>query len=644
MRSAVFSLVACCTMVWVGCGGTDPTPLPGTGGNGGAAGHGGSGAAGGSGGSGGVGGTGGAGGEGGAGGTGGQIGSRIEELLIEFDEFCAWPPLEWDHHPCGWIREGWTRYLVAYGLDEAGNLVDDLEVSWSSSDESVLVVEAGIVRGVGRGDAEIVAEAEGLTERIPFRVVAPAVFRIDVTPGALELSVGEQASVEAVAYGEDGTPLDEAAVYFESMNPLVAVVEGASTVRAVGPGETWIGAYSPDGTPGHVRYAFLEVEGADALPAGAPLSSITWGSTHRCALHVPDGAAVCWGRNEDGQLGRGFQSAPEEAFLVPGPVSGGHAFVQTTSNCGLESSGQLWCWGNNGDGALGLGESVPGTPMPLPVGGDLRFRDVAGSCALDEGGKAWCWGGNTDGEVGTGTAWQDSFDEKDWIIWNPSQVVGDKVFVSIHSGFYSNCALDEAGQAWCWGSNSQGQLGNGNDSLAYAASPVPVAGGHVFVRLVGAFETFCGLTAAGDAWCWGRNDFGQLGSRSPGLPFAASPVLVPGGQVFRDIEIGFFSSCALDDGGAAWCWGNNEYGQVGIGPFAEVLDGPHEVYGGRIFTKIGPSCGVTADGAAWCWGSNFFGTLGGGFRGELAPTPWPVSAPDPDAEPVMWIDGEVPPF
>ena len=156
------------------------------------------------------------------------------------------------------------------------------------------------------------------------------------------------------------------------------------------------------------------------------------------------------------------------------------------------------------------------------------------TCALDEEGQAWCWGENLFGQLGDG-----SFAE---VVSTPVPVIGEHVLTQIQAGGGMTCALDAVGYAWCWGANSYGQLGDGSKPFQGGSGvPVQVTGGHAFVSLAGGSFHFCGLDITGAAWCWGRGLNGQLGNGA-NTPTTSTPVQVIGGYRFSRISAGAESS------------------------------------------------------------------------------------------------------
>lgn len=144
----------------------------------------------------------------------------------------------------------------------------------------------------------------------------------------------------------------------------------------------------------------------------------------------------------------------------------------------------------------------------------------------------------------------------------------------------------------------------------------------------GEFET-CGLSRTGEAWCWGSPD-GYYGSPDPdSLPErSAVPRFVPGGHRFSSISSGSLPTCALDDNGAAYCWGSNLTGEVGDGSYLAKL-GPAPVAGGYHWSHLAAGgshvCAITTTHQAYCWGNQFRGALGNGLASGTSPTPTAVA-------------------
>lgn len=275
--------------------------------------------------------------------------------------------------------------------------------------------------------------------------------------------------------------------------------------------------------------------------------------------------------------------------------------------CAIGSAGETLCWGGNDFGALGNGtlRRFQVTASPAVVEGGLAFTVLSAggenTCGLTSDGRAYCWGRNEASAIGEGTANART---------RPNPVAGGP-FTALSVGSRHMCALS-AGEVYCWGLIDVGQLGRPGGLGAPGVSvptrvPLPEP---VTAVTAGAGHT-CALTAAGRAYCWGSNEYGQLGRGAAGGP--GTPGLVAGGLAFVSITAGSIQTCGLVASGAAYCWGNNFSGRLGTGDVVHRAV-PTLVVGGLTFGALSTggehTCGLTRTGEAYCWGSNFGGQLG----------------------------------
>ena len=340
----------------------------------------------------------------------------------------------------------------------------------------------------------------------------------------------------------------------------------------------------------------------ESLPP--PVASVGAGNIHTCGLTVT-GNAYCWGFNDFGQLGDGSTTGSLTPVLVSGGIRFSSISTQGGHTCGVTSVGDAYCWGENFLGQLGDGTTI-NRLTPVLVSGGLSFASVSAAfsetCGVTTGGDAYCWGENFHGHLGDGTTINRL---------TPVPVAGGLTFASLSTGAQT-CGVTAAGDAYCWGDNRWGKLGDG--TTTNRLTPVRVAGALSFASLSTGFWHTCGMTAAGDAYCWGNNRDGQLGDGTTSNRL--TPVLVSVGLSFASVSAaGGSFTCGVTTAGDAYCWGNNPSGKLGDDTRTD-RHMPVPVAGGLSFASVSTSgahtCAVTTVGAVYCWGSNGEGQLGDG--------------------------------
>jgi alpha-tubulin suppressor-like RCC1 family protein len=263
--------------------------------------------------------------------------------------------------------------------------------------------------------------------------------------------------------------------------------------------------------------------------AGERVLSVSRGSGNICAL-VGEGVAMCSGDNTYAQLGNGTSGAPRAAFA---PVVGSYRFTSLAAMgwapCGIVAGGAAVCWGHNYFAQLGrrttetclVGGTFadPCSTSPGPVSGNISFRtlDVGGghACGIATDGRVYCWGFDMGGVLGTATAPDRCTANNSPCSYTPVLATNRTDFESIHASSGFNCGLTAAGDAHCWGANYEGQLGDGVSSPfgtgGSRREALPVSGGRRFKKLALGDGHACGLTGEGKMFCWGSNERGQLG-------------------------------------------------------------------------------------------------------------------------------------
>lgn len=309
------------------------------------------------------------------------------------------------------------------------------------------------------------------------------------------------------------------------------------------------------------------------VQGGKLFSSVSVGRMHVCAIENGTGTPYCWGDNLFSSSGQ-----PSSTTSIPTPlaVSGNTAAFKNISagwdhTCGVTTAGAAMCWGYYQNGRLGAPVSTsqpsPVAVSPIAGGTQTTYLSVTAgmlhTCGLTTSLRVLCWGslgGLTNG-VPVEVPLQNGSTS-----WSSLSQGGTAIHV---------CATNSLTQVMCWGDGTYGQLGNntygaGNKS----ATPVLVknSGGAAFSPAIVSTATgeahTCGLSAAGNAFCWGVAYAGELGNSSQvesNTPVSAGP------RVFTKIVVGLTHSCALDTSSDIYCWGENSWGQLGLGDRSRTL-------------------------------------------------------------------------
>lgn len=478
-----------------------------------------------------------------------------------------------------------TPTLTSTGTLSTGGGTTEVFTAGVLSSKSVTISNSGIFTLTASDGA-----ATGVSSSFP--VNPGAVATVMVSPSSASVIASQSQQLTALLKDASGNIVNGGTVAWNSSNTSVAIVSASGLVTAVGGGMATLTATS-NGKTGAATITVLA------------FTALTTGQYHTCGL-ISTGAAYCWGENSYGKLGDASTSGSQ----IPVPVYGGFIFTALTSgnyqNCGLTSAGAAYCWGRNDSGELGDG-TTNHRVTPVAVQGGLAFATLtagsAHSCGLTTGHAAYCWGGNNFGQLGDGTQIPRL---------TPVAVQGGLLFASLTTmENYHTCGLTNAGEAYCWGHNGYGELGDG--TTTQRLTPSAVQGGIVFAALAAGSLHTCGLTNAGAAYCWGYNVEGELGDGT--TTGRVVPVRVQGGLVFAALTAGYNQTCGLTSAGAAYCWGYNGHGELGNGNTINRLT-PAAVQGNLVFTAltagVGHTCGVTSSGAAYCWGYNASGQLGDG--------------------------------
>ena len=255
----------------------------------------------------------------------------------------------------------------------------------------------------------------------------------------------------------------------------------------------------------------------------------------------------------------------------------------------------------------------------------LEFYQVSAghdhSCGVTTENRAYCWGRNSEGQLGDGTT---------ITRLAPRAVAGSLRFRQISASFSSTCGVTTDFRAYCWGDNPLGELGDGTTNRRL--EPAPVAGGHRFRQVNTSFEHACAVSYPSNrVFCWGENADGQLGIGTNTGPqvgyygaYSSTPVAILGTRTFRGVSAGYHHSCGVTTDDRVFCWGRNRDGQVGDSSEVWRRPKPTQVAGTRSYRQVDAdrdhTCAVTTGNRAFCWGDGSSGELG---NGKLGKSKWP---------------------
>jgi alpha-tubulin suppressor-like RCC1 family protein len=333
-----------------------------------------------------------------------------------------------------------------------------------------------------------------------------------------------------------------------------------------------------------------------SVPSTTGWSSVKAGFQHACALR--SATLYCWGDGGGGRLGLGTVANHSTPQQVAG-TTWSQLSLGGDHSCAIKSDGTLWCWGAGGNGRLGIGTTAEAL-SPAQVGSATTWRSAAGgrahTCAARTDNTLWCWGDNAFGTLGLGDLVERL---------NPVQVTSGTPWSTQAQGSVGEqtCTTRSDGTLWCWG--DVGAMNVTPVQLDAATTwSVPAAGG----------EFGCGIRTDGSLWCWGRNGSGRLGVGDTG--HRVVPTRVGVATTWSSVTAGMAHACGLRTDGTLWCWGENGAGQLGVGGGASSQNAPVQVTApastGWTSVTAGTrfTCATRTGGALYCWGENNIGQLG----------------------------------
>ena len=398
------------------------------------------------------------------------------------------------------------------------------------------------------------------------------------------------------------------------------------------------------GTPVAAVAATSSVASADPFT----YSSVDIGNSAVCAV-TTDGTAVCWGSNRDQYL---IATSRELNITTPTkvPLPNNDRFVTLDGGanrtwCGLAVSGKVYCWGDHHIGSYFTTTSR--TPVAVEFPHEMTITEVhsgySNGCAINTDAELWCWGDIL--ESGSGQTEP---------MRTPVKVAipnNERVIDFDNGG--ASCAVTNLGNIYCWGhSNGEGQLGIGYaNNFAYAVSVTPLKvltpADVQFVSITTGLEHSCALSTEGKGYCWGDNYQGLFGNDSYANSLFPTPMIVPNDEELTLISTGWYHTCVITISGKTWCFGRGDFGELGTGTTlgGKTYRTPLAPSGTQFKTlsaALGTTCAIDQFDRVWCWGGLNWGTNGNGtLEASLRPAAiLPVGTPTISLDSVTNIDAE----
>ena len=374
--------------------------------------------------------------------------------------------------------------------------------------------------------------------------------------------------------------------------------------------------------------ALVAAAGGATLPAGAARTAVAAASSTQSVPYA-------MGSNSSGQLGDGTTNDASTAVKMSAPVTFTDVAAGGLHAVALGTDGKVYAWGSNTWGQLGDGTTTDSaTPVVVHTPGGVAFTSVSAgtnqSYALSSTGVLYAWGLNTFGQLGNGTNTSSSTPVT---VSAPAGVT----FSAVSAGGLQTLALGTNHTVYAWGSNSFGQLGDGTTTNRNAPVAVTIPGGATAVAAGGSHSLALASDGNVFAWGQGSSGQLGQGETKPPLDSSSVPLKVDAGAAtlpFKAIAAGGLHSVALDAKGNVFTWGDNNLQQLGVGATAVCPDTssscstvpvrpflPTKQSFVSIAAGYGQTYALSSNGQLWDWGDNFYGQLGIGKTGTMQPAP-----------------------
>lgn len=371
---------------------------------------------------------------------------------------------------------------------------------------------------------------------------------------------------------------------------------------------------------------------------------IAGGQSYACAIDSND-AEYCWATNGAvGSLGNNSTADAPGYIAVPVDTSGvlsGKTIKYMAPggdvNCSVASDNKPYCWGEGttygvlGNNTFSLSLAPVAVDMTGVLSGKTILKISSGfyhTCVIASDNKAYCWGRNSNGQLGNNATAHSSVP----VAVNTTGVLSGKTILAISAGYAHTCAVASDNKVYCWGLNTNGQLGNNSTTQSLVPVAVNTTSGTsaIYNKTISAvasgYRNTCVIASSDNKpYCWGYGTYGQNGDNTTTqrlVPVAvnmASGVSALYGKTVKAISSFGFTTCVIGSDDLAYCWGRNVNGETGDNQIGTNRLVPVAVYtagllSGKTIKKITSgyydTCAIASDNNAYCWGKNAAYQLG----------------------------------
>ena len=363
--------------------------------------------------------------------------------------------------------------------------------------------------------------------------------------------------------------------------------------------------------------AFIATTTLNAQATGCSFKTISAGAAHTIAIKI-DGSLWAWGGNNNGQLGDSTNTDRNSPVQIGTATNWASISAGNSHTIAIKADGSLWAWGWNTYGQLGdgtYGSQTANKNSPLQIGTATNWASISAgethTIAIKTDGTLWAWGSNSNGQLGDGSSTSK---------FSPTQIGSANNWARIDAGVFHTIAIKTDGSLWAWGNNNYGQVGDGTTNERY--SPVQIGTATNWTSISAGYQHTIAIKTDGSLWAWGYNNWGQLGDGTHGSTAnKLSPLQIGSATNWANISAGGYHTIATQTDGSLWAWGNNGSGQLGNssgsggGYYSPVHIGTAtnwaNISAGGII-NYGHTISLKTDGSLWAWGWNSTGQLGDG--------------------------------